>query len=132
MTIHIYPMLSSFRHSIAVIKVGKVCRLVLVRKRWWFWIWWNDTDRENPKYFDKNLFHCQFFPPHISMDCHRVEYTASVFRVDSQTTVMHRLTTEISSGKCVFRLFHRCANVYLQKPTQYSTVQPTAHLGYMV
>ena len=33
---------------------------------------------------------------------------------------MRRLTAGIRSEKCVGRRFHRCTNVYLHKPRQYS------------
>ena len=50
-----------------------------------------------------------------------------------ERTDMGRLTTGIRSEKCVVRRFRRCANVIQCTYTNPdSTVQPTAHLGYMV
>ena len=46
---------------------------------------------------------------------------------------MRRLTTGIRSEKCVVRRLRRCANVTQCTYTNPdSTVQPTAHLAYMV
>ena len=51
----------------------------------------------------------------------------------SVNTYMRRLTTGIRSEKCVVRRFRRCANFIQCTYTNLdSTVQPTAHTGYMV
>ena len=44
------------------------------------------------------------------------------------STDMRRLTKGIRSEKCVFRRFRRCANVYLNKPRQYSIAYYTPRL----
>ena len=67
------------------------------------------------------------------MYAHPLPPKGAIAKVNVNThTDMRRLPTEIRSEKRVVRRFRRCANVYLHKPRQYSTVQPTTHLGYTV
>jgi hypothetical protein len=35
--------------------------------------WWNDTERENPRYSDKTLSQCHFGHHKYDMDWHRIE-----------------------------------------------------------
>jgi hypothetical protein len=42
--------------------------------------WWNDGDREKPKYWEKTLSHCNFIDHKLHMDWSGIEPGSSGFR----------------------------------------------------
>ena len=78
-TVHVF-FYHYFRNSTAFWKVPRLRPSVLVRvTRRWRWVWsfcgveWNDTDRTERKYLNKNLFEWHFIDQNSQTDLLRLE-----------------------------------------------------------